>query len=799
MKRTIPRALLCASILTVILSGCDSPEDKVAGYLASATELLASKNYEKAQVQAKNALKIDNRSAKAYMVLAEIYSQQAKYQPMYAALTQAVQIDEKNADAFRQLAKLLLLSGDLDKARENLDKALALEPKHPLALLVQGMLLSRKGKSDEGFETIATAYRESPAELELAVAYAGMLVQRKDFDRALALLAEADPRFPDADVLRLIRFQIHAGRDQTDQAAAVLQDLIKARPGKLDYIKMLAVYRLRTGDSKAAEDALRAGVAANPAAVEAKLMLAGFLAQRDKASAIAALQGFVKEAPDAAPLKFALADTYVKQGDVGEASQVYKDIAEGAFPSEDVLGAKNELIRLALQENNTGEARRIVDEVLTTDAQNAPALQARALIALSERRTDDAIADLRIVVRDQPDSDSARLLLARAYLQNNAMELAEQSLDDALKINPLNADAALLYARNRMRKQDFKGALDTLDRLLAGGIQNQTAESLRIQIRLMQKDWSAATDLATGVARSTGNPSYERYILGLTLFGQQRYAESIDLFREVLANNPSMEGAMSAIPRAYRAAGKPQEGIAFLREQVAAKPDNLSARAMLADELLASGESTAAIATYREALKIKPESAAVYRRLAILLVREKQVDEAVKLLRDGIAATNAQTDLKLQLATLLDNTGARDEATTLYRELLDKDPTLDVAANNLAVILAGDGSDPSKLDEAARIAARFSTADQPWFADTLGWIYYLQKNYPKAAELLTRANRGAPDEPVFGYHLGAALYELKDYAGARKALEAAEKQAQSGKTYPEQAQAAALLAKLPQG
>jgi tetratricopeptide (TPR) repeat protein len=301
------------------------------------------------------------------------------------------------------------------------------------------------------------------------------------------------------------------------------------------------------------------------------------------------------------------------------------------------------------------------------------------------------------------------------------------------------------------------------------------------------------------VARSTGNPSYERYVLGLTLFGQQRYAESIDLFKEVLAKNPSMEGAMSAIPRAYRAAGKPEEGVAFLRQEVAARPDNLAARAMLADELLASGDSSAAIATYREALKLKPDSAALYRRLASLLVREKQVDEAVKLLREGIAAASAQTDLKLQLATLLDNTGARDDAAALYRELLDKDPTLDVAANNLAVILAGDGSDPVKLEEAASIAARFSTADQPWFADTLGWIYYLQKNYPKAAELLTRANRGAPDEPVFGYHLGAALYELKDYSGARKVLEAAEKQAQSGKTDPEQAKAAALLAKLPQG
>jgi tetratricopeptide (TPR) repeat protein len=399
------------------------------------------------------------------------------------------------------------------------------------------------------------------------------------------------------------------------------------------------------------------------------------------------------------------------------------------------------------------------------------------------------------VVRDQPESDQARLLLARAYLQNSALELAEQSLDDTLKINPLNAEAALLYARNRMRKQDFKGALQTLDRLLAGGVKNGDAENLRIQIRLMQKDWNSAADLASGVARSTSNPGYERYVLGLTLFGQERYAEAIELFKEVLSANPDMEGAISGIARAYRASGKPEDGIAFLRAQVAAKPGNIGVRIALTDELIRSEDVPGAIAVYREAIQLKPDVSALYRRLASVLSAHKQPAEAEKVLREGLAAVPAALDLTLQLATLLDNQGKKDEAQVLYRELLDKDPTLDVAANNLAVLVAGDGSDPAKLDEAANIAGRFATADQPWFADTLGWIYFQQKNFPKAAEMLTRASRGAPQVPVFHYHMGAALYELKDYPGARKALEAAEK---LGKTYAEQPQAAALMAKLPE-
>ena len=180
MKTGFTGRLHCIVLALFLLAGCQSSDEKVAEYLESAKSLLEAKDYQKAQIQAKNALKINNREVKAYMLLAEIYSQQSKFQPMYGALVQATQIDEKNADAFRQLAKLLLMSGDLEKAQENLDKAVAIEPEHPMAQLVKGMLQSRKGRADEGFETIAAAYRKSPDELELVVAYAGMLLQRKE-------------------------------------------------------------------------------------------------------------------------------------------------------------------------------------------------------------------------------------------------------------------------------------------------------------------------------------------------------------------------------------------------------------------------------------------------------------------------------------------------------------------------------------------------------------------------------------------------------------------------------------------
>ena len=797
MRYGYPLSRLFCLLCALALAGCQSSEEKVDSYLDSAEKLIDSKELEKAQIQIRNALKIDDQNARAYLLLADTYEVQSKFQQMYGALTKASEIDDKSAAAFRGLAKLLLMGGDLDKSRENLDKALAIEPQDAEGRLLDALILARQGKSDEAYAMVTELYAAHPDNLEIVVSLTGMLVQRDDTVRALEVIEQSVPRFPDADTLRMIQFRILAGRDQQAEATAVLREIIAGKPDNLEYRKMLALYLARSGDMAGAETSLRESVAANPGSVDAKLLLASFLGQQDRQSAVDVLKGFVQQTPDAPKLKFALAETYVREGALGEASKVYEEIVGGEFSNEDVLGAKNELARIALRQNNSVEARRIVEDILTADSQNPEALLARAVVSLGERKTDDAIADLRIVVRDRPQSDRAHLLLARAYLQNSAAELAEQSLHDALEINPLNDDAALLYARGRMSKQDFKGALDTLDRLLAGGVSNEAAEGLRIQVRLMQKDWKAATDLASGVARTTGNPAYERYVLALTLFGQERYAESIGMFQSVLAENPKMEGALGGIARAWRASGQPEKGIDFLKEKVKADPASLLAKGLLADEQVRSNDREGAISTYREAIAAHPALPQPYLKLSSLLTSAGRLEEADVVLGEGIAACESKYDLQLQRAMLYETRGKKQEAMDAYRSLLEALPTLDVAANNLAVLVAGDGKDPAKLEEAAAIARRFESATLPWFADTLGWIYYQQMNYAKAADLLTRAAKGAPGEPLFQYHAGAAMYELKDFSAARKYLQEAEKLVSGGKAYPEHAEAMALLAKIP--
>ena len=66
----------------IALTGCESPEEKVAGFLESARELYAAEDLIKAELEVKNALQIQPKNAEANYLLAEISESRQDFQQM---------------------------------------------------------------------------------------------------------------------------------------------------------------------------------------------------------------------------------------------------------------------------------------------------------------------------------------------------------------------------------------------------------------------------------------------------------------------------------------------------------------------------------------------------------------------------------------------------------------------------------------------------------------------------------------------------------------------------------------------
>jgi Flp pilus assembly protein TadD len=95
-----------------------------------------------------------------------------------------------------------------------------------------------------------------------------------------------------------------------------------------------------------------------------------------------------------------------------------------------------------------------------------------------------------------------------------------------------------------------------------------------------------------------------------------------------------------------------------------------------------------------------------------------------------------------------------------------------VAASNLAFLLAEQGRD---LDTALKYAqvVRNQKPDDPFLADTLGWVYYKLGRSVLARDAAQFAVSKDPDNPSFEYHLGMIYRAANQRSEVERALKKA--------------------------
>jgi len=144
----------------------------------------------------------------------------------------------------------------------------------------------------------------------------------------------------------------------------------------------------------------------------------------------------------------------------------------------------------------------------------------------------------------------------------------------------------------------------------------------------------------------------------------------------------------------------------------------------------------------------------------------------------------------MALAVLFETKGAEKKAREHYEKALELNPEFAPAANNLAWMIAEEeGGD---LGEAMRLAliAKEQYPDDPYIADTLGWIHYKRKSYGLALTQFVQAASDLPDNPTVHYHLALALKANDRQDEARETIASL---LATGKEFPEKMEAEKLL------
>jgi cellulose synthase operon protein C len=536
----------------------------------------------------------------------------------------------------------------------------------------------------------------------------------------------------------------------------------------------LARYYLLKKRGADAEKEYRAIAAANPTDTQAKLDVVRFLnTVRGHEAAEAELRRLIEAEPQSYDFRFALAQLRTDAGDSAAAERIYREVIGEAGTAEAGLKARNLLAALELRAGDSAAAQELIRQVLGADARNAGALVLRASLAMDRRDLDDAIADLRTILRDEPASSRALLLLAKAHALAGSVELADDFYLRAFQAAKGQPAVGMDYVRFLMKRNRLPRAEEVLTDMLGVAPNNPEVLKALAKVRLGRQDWIGAEEAAQAIAKIGDKERLADQIMGVSYAGQKRLDESIDAFKRAQRASPTAQRPMVALARAFVRAGKADEAEQFLNAVLASNADNTFARLTLGQVYVVEGKTAQAEQAFRETVRRKPDLVSGYRNLAALYAREKRLDEALQSIDEGLKAVPGDFALRLNRAGLFELRREWEAAIAEYEALYEERPNSDVVANNLAAVLTDHRTDAESKKRALALAERFRRSDIPYFQDTLGWVYYQLGDTEQAGGLIRDAAKRAPKVPVFQYHLGMVYLAEKQQDKAKEALQRA--------------------------
>ncbi len=787
-------SLILLGLVVLSVAACGGAQARKAKHMEKGESYLAAGNLEKARVEFQNALQIAPTDAQARYENGVVSEKLGKVRDAAQFYQGAIDVDPQHLGARIHLARLYLFSGAPDRALDLIAPAIAKHPDDAELLTVRAAARLQQ-KDVSGAQTDAErAVQLQPTNEDAVAVLAGLYSSIGASDKARTLLEQSIKLIPQTVDLRLALAQIYVSENNRAASEALLIDLVRLKPEEKAHRIRLAQFYARTDQQDAAEQTLRQAVRDLPAEDDLKLTLVDFLMERRSPEAAEReLKAMIAADAKDNELKFALAKFYETHREPEKAEVIYQGVIDSEKLDAAGLSARDRLALLHVQRNDVPGALKLIDEVLAKSPRDDDALLLRGDISLAKKDPRAAIADLRAVLRDQPNAVGVLRTLARAHLANGEPAIAEETLRSAVEANPKDAALRLEYAQLLAQI----GKVDQAKPILADLVKAHpdSAEALDIQFRVSMatKDFATAkTDAEALVAirpKSATSYIYE----GRAAEAQNRTEDAIRFYAAAVEAQPDAFEPLQEEMRLLMSAKRIDEAMKRLDDLSARYPTNPLGPDAKGEILLRNGKMTEARDSFNVAIARDPKWWIPYRDLAAVQLAAKDPDAAIETLRKAKSIVDEPDALSMELAEVLQRLDKTDAAIAEYEEILQRKPQADVAANNLAMLLVNFKKDQASLDRAKALTARFAESQNPSFLDTYGWVLFKRGETAASVPVLERVVAKAANDPVARYHLGMAQSQLGSSAAARDNLTLA---VNSGRKFSGLDEAKATLDKL---
>ena len=738
---SVSRLFLSVALIAAFFVGCSSdPNVRKQKYLESGQRYFEKGKYREASIQFSNAIQVDSHYADAHYQLAQSYLKLQQWTRAYQELVRTVELQPENYKAHIDLANLLIAGHDLKQAQEHTDLLLDKNPNDPQTHIAAGNLLAAR-------EDFAGAIQE--------------------VQKAIAL----GPDRPDSYMnLALLQMKVN----QPDAAETNFKKAVELNPKAMNAQLALGSYYQSRSRFPEAEQQFRHAIDADPKNAEPRAALARlYLAQGKKAETEEFLKQVKRDLPDNSVGYRMLGDFYFATGDLDKATAEYGSLYQ-SHPKD--VQVKKNYIQLLILKSRLDEARKLNDEILKGNANDAEALVYRGQIQIRDGHAREATETLQTAVKNDPDNGVAHYHLGIAFDLLGNLERAESEWREAVRLRPDLTEAQRALAAVALRKNDMAALEQTASQIISLQPASPDGYALRSVSFINRKQFDKA-ELDIRRAIDVAPQSALGYVqMGNLKLAQKSYSEAEKAYQQGLDHDPNSSDALSGMMNTALAQKQPDKAVAEAKAAIAKAPNSSAFYDLLGTALFNSKKDmNGAEDALRKSAQLDKNNSDALLKLGQVQVARGSVDNGIATYQRSLQDNPREASFYILLGELYESKKDWEKAKESYQKALEIQPDNPLASNNLAYVMVQSGGN---VDVALSLAqtARRGMPDSANAADTLGWVYYQKGAYKSAIDLFQEAlklseKNKAPEDATVHYHLGMAYERTDQPTLARQHLE----------------------------
>lgn len=506
----------------------------------------------------------------------------------------------------------------------------------------------------------------------------------------------------------------------------------------------------------------------------------------------------------------------------GKHTEALQHIAKVLEIDPNDMSSRLKQIELLVRLKRYGEAKRRCKETLRINPKYQAPQVWLAKIQLFEGEREDAIQTLTKLLDQKANHFEGRLLRAQAHLAQRKYEAALEDanlaaklaarhpmphiirgavfmelkkLDDAIQElrqaaaglsghskHPQFWQCHFMLARCLIMKDDFRGAIDSLNHVVEADPENLAARLLLANTHVQQGYYDGAINVLLDSRRHFPDNIEILRLLGIAYLHKRDYDRARECFEELDKANPASARSKQILAGFCLAKNQPDLAIHHCLKALEAEPDNVDVRFILGSAYLRKNHLEGARAQFERVLELRGRHPGARLRLAEVHLRQRQPDRAREQYEHCIQEDPQQPDPRFRLAELHARLKQYDKAQAELEKLLDVER--DTAKIHLAMAkLAYRRGEKEKAAAEARKAiaeAEQARKDDPKSTTNthllarvfLAALYRKDQNWDGALQEL---NAAIAEDPAFapGYAAAALLVYLGRYDQAVKLFEQA--------------------------